>query len=73
MRNNPKYSDSVNAMNGCLLFFLKLLGLTMGTLLLIAIAPYVGILLLGWWIIAWILGLFFPGKEFFPIKKLFSK
>jgi hypothetical protein len=45
----------------------------MGTLLLIAIAPYVGILLLGWWIIAWILGLIFPGKEFFPIKKLFSK
>jgi hypothetical protein len=29
-------------------------------------------ILLFWWIIAWILGLMFPGKEFFPIKKIWD-
>jgi len=38
--------------------------------MVIVIAPYLGLLLLCWWMVAWILGLIFPGKEFFPIDKL---
>lgn len=36
------------------------------------LAPYVGILLICWWVIAWILGLLFPGREFFPIKRVWT-
>lgn len=69
MERNPKYSDSVNAMNGCLRFF----GLVYLCLVMLMLAPYIGILLLCWWVIAWILGLVFPGREFFPIRRIWAK
>lgn len=68
MERNPKYSDSVNAMNGCLRFF----WLVYLCLVILMLAPYIGILLLCWWVIAWILGLIFPGREFFPIKRILT-
>ena len=70
MEKNPKYSESVFAMNGCLVGCLHLLGQMFACILIIALAPYVGILFLIWWPIAWILGLVFPGREFFPVKRI---
>ena len=62
MENRSEYSDSVNAMNGCLIGCADLLGMICGWLLIIILAPYVGLLFLIWWIVAWILGLIFPGR-----------
>ena len=72
MENRSEYSDSVNAMNGCLIGCADLLGMICGWLLIIILAPYVGLLFLLWWIVAWILGLIFPGREFFPIKSIWA-
>lgn len=72
MENRSEYSDSVNAMNGCLIGCADLLGMICGWLLIIILAPYVGLLFLLWWIVAWILGLIFPGREFFPIKRIWA-
>ena len=72
MENRSEYSDSVNAMNGCLIGCADLLGMICGWLLIIILAPYVGLLFLIWWIVAWILGLIFPGREFFPIKRIWA-
>ncbi len=72
MENNPKYSDSVNAMNGCLVGCLRFIFQVFACLLIIALAPYICILCLIWWPIAWILGLVFPGREFFPIKRIWA-
>lgn len=66
---NPEYSDSVNAMNGCLGYFLEIIQYLLLIILFLALAPYVLLIAGVWWVIAWILGLIFPGKEFFPIKK----
>jgi len=66
------YSDSVNAMNGCLGAVGQVFVYTMVILLLLCTAPAIIMILLFWWIIAWILGLMFPGKEFFPIKKIWD-
>ena len=60
MENNPKYSDSVNAMNGCLVGCLRFFWQVFACVLIITLAPYVGILFLIWWPFAWILGLVFP-------------
>lgn len=68
----PQYSDSVNAMNGCLGAVGQVFAYTMVILLLLCTAPAIIMILLFWWIIAWILGLIFPGKEFFPIKKIWD-
>ena len=68
----PEYSDSVNAMNGCLGAVGQVFVYTMVILLLLCTAPAIIMILLFWWIIAWILGLMFPGKEFFPIKKIWD-
>ena len=67
-----EYSDSVNAMNGCLGAVGQVFTYTMVILLLLCTAPAIIMILLFWWIIAWILGLIFPGKEFFPIKKIWD-
>ena len=67
-----EYSDSVNAMNGCLGALGQVFVYTIVILLLLCTAPAIIIILLFWWIIAWVLGLLFPGKEFFPIKKIWD-
>lgn len=67
-----KYSDSVNAANGCLFGCLEIFGDVCLILLVLLVGPYIGLLLLCWWVVAWILGLIFPGKEFFPIKKIWA-
>ena len=69
--SDVQYSDSVNAMNGCLGYVGHVLSYTCIILLFILLAPVIILVLLAWWIIAWILGLIFPGKEFFPIKKIY--
>ena len=71
-KSSPQYSDSVNAMNGCLGAMGQVFAYTMVILLLLCTAPAIIMILLFWWIIAWILGLIFPGKEFFPIKKIWD-
>ena len=68
-----KYSDSVNEMNGCLLGCLDIFGDACLILLVVLVGPYIGLLSLCWWVVAWILGLIFPGKEFFPIKKMWAR
>ncbi len=68
---HPEYSDSVNAMNGCLFYCLEIVSWFCSIVVFLALAPWIGLLLLVWWFIAWILGLIFPGKEFFPIKKIY--
>ena len=73
MEKNSKYSDSVNAMNGCLLGGLRLLWQLFAAMLVLTIAPYVGVLFLMWWPVAWILGLLFPGREFFPARRIWEK
>ena len=70
--SDTQYSDSVNTMNGCLGAVGQVFVYTMVILLLLCTAPAIIIILLFWWIIAWILGLMFPGKEFFPIKKIWD-
>jgi hypothetical protein len=72
MEKNPESSDSVNAMNGCLVGCLRFFWQVFACVLIITLAPYVGILFLIWWPIAWILGLVFPGREFFPIKRIWA-
>ena len=69
--NREEYSDSVNAMNGCLGYVGQVISYMYIILLFIMLAPVVIVVLLAWWFIAWILGLIFPGKEFFPIKKIY--
>ena len=73
MERNPKYSDSVNAMNGCLAGCFRITRLTFTFLLVLLFGPYVGIILLCWWFIAWIIGLIFPGREFFPVRRIWTK
>lgn len=65
-------SDSVKAPNGCLVAFGEAISYFFIILLLLLLAPVIILGLLIWWIIAWILGLMFPGKEFFPIKKVWG-
>ena len=72
MENNPEYSESVNAMDGCLAGCLRFFWQVSACVLIIMLAPCVGILFLFWWPIAWILGLVFPGREFFPIKRIWA-
>ena len=72
INKRAEYSDSVNAMNGCLGAVGQVFVYTMVILLLLCTAPAIIMTLLFWWIIAWILGLMFPGKEFFPIKKIWD-
>lgn len=67
----PEYSESVKAMNGCLGYCLKVIICVYAIIIILALAPFAAILLLAWWIIAWILGLIYPGKEFFPIKQIY--
>ena len=68
---DPEYSDSVKAMNGCLGFCLEVVSIMFSVIFFLAVAPWVCLILLAWWIVAWILGLVFPGREFFPIKKIY--
>lgn len=63
-----KYAPSVEAMNGCLFF----LGKVFLMLILIILFPAIIPLLLFWWIVAWILGLIFPGKDFFPYQQMWD-
>lgn len=72
METQQKYSESVNAMNGCLLGCLEIFSKVCLILVVILLAPFFGLLLLCWWIVAWILGLIFPGREFFPFKRMWS-
>lgn len=60
-------------MNGCLLGILEIFGDVIFFLLVLSLAPYVAFLLLCWWFVAWILGLIFPGKEFFPAQKMWAR
>lgn len=69
--NREEYSDSVNAMNGCLGYVGQVISYMCIILLFIMLAPVVIVVLLARWFIAWFLGLIFPGKEFFPIKKIY--
>ena len=73
MQNNPKYSESVNAMNGCIAACLRLLGKLFACVIIWYLAPFVGLVFLVWWPVAWILGLIFPGREFFPIKRIWTR
>ena len=41
-------------------------------ILIISFMPYVGLAFLVWWPIAWILGLVFPGRDFFPFKRIWA-
>ena len=65
-------SDSVKAMNGCMGAFGEAISYFFVILLLLLLAPVIIFGLLTWWIIAWILGMMFPGNEFFPIKKVWG-
>ena len=67
-----EYSDSVNAMNGCLGAVGEMLSYFFLILLLLMLGPVIIIVLLAWWIIAWILGMIFPGMEFFPIRRIWN-
>ena len=58
-----KYSDSVEFTNGCLYY-------TLLFLLLFCLAPLIICVIVIWWFVAWILGLIYPGKEFFPIGRV---
>lgn len=71
MDNNripPKLSPSVEAGDGCLAVIAKIFVV----LLIIAVLPVLIPLLLFWWFFAWIFGHIFPGKEFFPIKRIYN-
>ena len=70
--SSKEYSNSVKAMNGCLGALGNILAYSMVIYLLLCTAPAIIMILLLWWIIAWILGLIFPGKEFFPIEKIWD-
>lgn len=59
-------------MNGCLFGCFKLFTQLILCLFLFALAPYAIILMLIWWPIALILGLVFPGHDFFPIKRIWT-
>ena len=41
-------------------------------ILIICVMPYVGLAFLVWRPIAWILGLVFPGRDYFPIKRIWE-
>ena len=70
--NKPEYADSVVLMNGCLGFILKIIVYSFIVILIIVFGPLIALLLLAWWIVAWVLGLAFPGREFFPIRKIWN-
>lgn len=59
-------------MDGCLFGCFKLIAQLILCLFLFALAPYAIILMLIWWPIALILGLIFPGHDFFPFKRIWS-
>ena len=63
-----EYSDSVKAMNGCLGALFEVFAYFWVIMALLLLGPVILVSLLFWWIIAWILGLMYPGKEFFPSK-----
>lgn len=69
----PEYAESVQAMNGCLKSVWEVFLYTYLILLTMCLAPLIIVVLGAWWFIAWILGLIFPGKEFFPIGKVWNK
>ena len=60
-------------MNGCLKSVWEIIIYTYLILLTMCLAPLIIVVLGAWWFIAWILGLIFPGKEFFPIRKVWNK
>lgn len=64
----PKLSPSAEAGDGCLAAIAKFFVV----LLIIAVLPVLIPLLMFWWIFAWIFGHIFPGKEFFPIKRIYN-
>ena len=61
-----------NTATGCLGYCLDVFSYTMLILMLILLAPAIIFGVLVWWIVALILGLFFPGKDFFPVKKVWK-
>ena len=67
-----EYSDSVKAMNGGLGALFEVFAYFWVIMMLLLLGPVILIILLFWWIIAWILGLMFPGKEFFPIREIWN-
>lgn len=66
--HNKVNLDSTNSTNGCLLF----IGQIFVAIIIITLLPYAVILSLLWWPFAWILGLLFPGRDFFPIKRIWT-
>jgi nitrate reductase NapE component len=68
-----EYAESVQAMNGCLRTVGEIIVYTYFILLAMCLAPLIIVVLGAWWFVAWILGLIFPGKEFFPIRKVWKK
>ena len=58
--------------NGCLGALFEVFAYFWVIMALLLLGPVILVILLFWWIIAWILGLIFPGKEFFPIKKIWD-
>ena len=69
----PEYAESVQAMNGCLKSVGEIFLYAYLIVLTMCMAPLIILVLLLWWIIAWILGLIYPGKEFFPIRKVWER
>ena len=51
--------------------FFSLFFQTLFSLLVIIAAPFIGIVLLIWWIVAGILGVFFSKVQIFPIGKMY--
>ena len=51
----------------------KFFGLVYLMVIILILLPTTLLLLPFWWVIAWILEQFFPGKDFFPIGKICSK
>ncbi len=69
----PEYVESVQATNGCLKNVGEIIVYTYLILFTMCLAPLIIVVLGAWWFIAWILSLIFPGKDFFPIMKVWSK
>ena len=66
---SPSWNSTAN---GSLGYCIKVFSYVMLILTLIILSPLFIFGVLAWWIVALILGLFFPSKDFFPIKKVWT-
>ncbi len=70
--DKPQYADSVNAMNGCFKWVINVFVYSFLIVLTMCLSPLIIFVLLIWWIVAWVLGLLYPGKEFMPLGKVWN-